>query len=257
MTEPLETRCKIIIRQTAAGVKVGGLGLSDFSILAVYRPNGGVVTAWSHSSTIVDIEAVLGASYKGWYAWIYTTPPQGDVDCGADIQPASGTDQIYFPKLTGEMEPKDLLSIFNVANRPQVTLSGQGTIGQVTPITMVAHRRQTLTFSFVDAAGDPVDMTDGVTYTNFRFSTRSKTDQTAAAPKMDQSTGITAADGSVSVAILEAASFYSVMPEGAAVEDSLELRYELVADLVAEAGETVSLVQSSPLTLLRRENGTG
>ena len=51
------------------------------------------------------------------------------------------------------------------------------------------------------------------------------------------------------------ASIFTLL-EGATPGSTLTLDYELTGELVAISGERVSLVQSSPLTLLRREEGT-
>jgi hypothetical protein len=256
MTEPGNAIAKLIYRETAAGAAVTGSVIGDFTLVAAYLPRGGSPTAWSLGAVLYDLGALLGAAWNGYYFLKVTTPSVGDIDAGFDIKVASGTDVVRVASFTGEIEPKDLLSIFNAVNQPVVTLSGNGTIGQVTPLTLIAKRYRQVTFTFVDANGANIDMTSGTTYTNYPFSVRSKTDQNATPPKMDQTTGISAGNGYVTVTILEAASFFSAMPEGASPSDTLEVRYELTADLVAVTGETVSLVQSSPLTIARRETGT-
>ncbi len=256
MTEPLDVRTKWIYRETAAGAAVPGKALADFAFLAAYKTPAGAVTAWTHSSSIVDVAAVLGASYNGIYAWSYTMPPQ-ESDAFIWPKPATGSDLISIVPISGEMEGKDLMSIFNAANRPVVIISGEGTIGQVVALTLVAKRYRKITFSFTNEDGSPIDMTIGTTYTNYTFSVRGKTDQTLTPPKYDQVvTNIAAGSGFVEVTILEAASFFSALTEGAAVADSYEARYELTADLVAVPNETVPVVASSPLFITRREVGT-
>lgn len=256
MTEPGNAITKMLYREDAAGAPVSGLAIGAFTIVAAYMPRGGSPTVWSPGAVLYDLNALLGASYAGYYLLKVTTPSVGDIDAGFDVKPASGTDMVRTVSFSGEIEPKDLLSIFNAVNQPVVTVSGNGTIGQVTPLTLVARRYRQITFTFVDSNGNNIDMTAGTTYTGYAFSVRSKTDMTATPPKYDQTTNITAGNGYVTVTILEGASFFTALTEGASPVESLEVRYELTADLVAVAGETVSLVQSSPLTITRREVGT-
>jgi hypothetical protein len=256
MSSPGQSVTKYLYRESAAGAAVTGKIITDFTVVAAYRPRSGSITSWAHGSTITDLNIALGAAWAGWYGWTFTLPATAEVDCGIDIKPATGSDSIRVSAFSGEVEGKDLVDIFNAVNQPVVVISGSGTIGQVTPLTLVAKRYRQITFTFKDSVGANIDMTLGVNYTNYVFSTRDKTNQTLTPPKMDQTTGIVAGSGYVTVTILEAASFFAIMPEGASVTDSFDLRYELTADLVAVSGETVPLVQSSSLTLIRREGGT-
>ena len=255
MTEPLESCTKFIYRESAAGAAVPGKVLADFAFVAAYKTQAGASVSWSHSSAIVDLGALLGAAWNGWYAWTYIMPPE-EASCMIDPKVASGTDVLRPPMFSGEMEAKDLLSIFNAANKPVVSVAGEGTIGQITPLTLICKRYRIVTFTFTNEDGTPINMTLGVTYTNYVFGVRAKPDQTIIPPKVDQTTGIVAGNGFVTVTLLESASFFTILTEGAAAEDSYEARYELTADMVSPAGETVSLVQSSPLFIGRREVGT-
>jgi hypothetical protein len=256
MTEALEPVARMIRVIDSAGAAVTGLTLAAFTISAAYKPRNDVITAWTHGSTITDLGALLGASFDGYYVWQYTTPPVGDSDIFIDLDLVDTTRSWRFATVNGEMETKDIVSVFNAANKPVVTISNSGTLGQVTPLTMVSKRYRQVTFTFVDTNGNNINMTIGVTYTNFAFSVRSETDQTATPPKYDQITNITAGDGFVTVTILENASFFNALAEGAAPANDIKVLYELTADLVAVSGQTVSLVQSSPLTIIRREVGT-
>ena len=256
MTEPSNSIAKFFYIGLAAGTPVTALAIGNFTVVAAYKPRSSATVAWTHASALVDLGALLGAGWNGWYAWMYTMPSVGDSDCMIDIKPNSAAHFLRFAAALGELEPKDLLSIYNAASKPVVTITGQGTLGQVTPITLVAKRYRRLTFTFVDNNGANIDMTAGTTYTNFVFGTRSKTDQTLTPPKADQTTGITGGVGYVDVVILEASSFFNILTEGATPLDKIEILYELTADLVAVASETIPLVQSSPLTIVRREVGT-
>lgn len=246
---------KYLRRLTAAGAASTGKVLADFTIAGYHKPTGGAAASYSHASTITELAS-------GYYAWAYTLP--STAGCyGLDIVAASGTDSVDVVPINDELENADLDAIAASVNRPIVGLSGSGTIGQVTPITnMVNKRYRELTFTFVDAAGVAVDMT---TYTAITFGVRSKTDQTLAPPKIDAINGtvtaastyvITAALGSIVVKVPEDATFF-VLPEGASVTDSMELEYELTGDVGGTATKTVSLVSSSPMTLIRREVGAG
>lgn len=256
MTEPSNTVTKFFYVSTAAPAAVTGLTIGNFLVVAVYKPRSSAPVAWTHASALVDLGTSLGVGWNGWYAWTYTMPAAGDSDCAIDITPTNAAHFLRFAASQGELEPKDLLSIYNAASKPVVTINGQGTIGQITPITLINKRYRKLTFTFVDSNGANIDMTAGVTYTNYVFGTRSKTDQTATPPKADQTTGIVGGNGYVEVTILEAASFFNALTEGASVQEKIEIFYELTADLVAVANETVPLVQSSLLTIYRREVGT-
>lgn len=256
MTEALEPVGKLIFISDATGAPVTGLALVNFTILAVYKAIGASVSAWTHGSTITDMAALLGASYNGYYYWEYAAPPVGDTHFGIDIKPVSDAHYLRFATITGEMETKDILSVFNAANKPVVTISGSGTIGQVTALILVAKRYREITFTFVDSNGNNIDMTDGTLYENYQFSVRAKTDQTLTPPKYDQTANIVGGNGFVTIKILENASFFNYINEGATPETDKDVLYELTADLVTAPGETVSLVQSSPLTIIRREVGT-
>ncbi len=253
MAQPASSVTKYVRRLTAAGAASTGKVLADFTVTAYHKPNGGAAATYTHGSTITELAS-------GYYAWTYNLPSTAGM-YGLDIVAVSGTDSVDLVPLNDELENADLDSIAASVNRPIVGLSGSGTIGQVTAITnMVNKRYRELTFTFVDENGANVDMT---TYTNITFGVRSKTDQTTTPPKIDAINGtatagstyvITAALGSIVVKVPEDATFF-VLPEGVSVTDSMELEYELTGDVGGVATKTVSLVSSSPMTLIRREVG--
>lgn len=256
MTQPGNTVTKFIRRKTAAGVAVTGKVLADFTPVGWHHPAGGAAAVFTTGSTITEIGS-------GIYAWTFTMPSTSG-HFGVDIAAASGTDIVEIVMVGGELEANDLDAITAAVSRPLVTVTGQGTIGQITPITLVAYRYRKVRFSFTDEDGVAIDMTDGVAggYTNYKLSTRGRSDQTLAAAKQDAFTGtpagfsIVGASGYVDVTFPESMTFFTALTEGVSVVDIYEMRFELVADLVDVAGQTVPLVQSSPLFLTRRELGT-
>jgi hypothetical protein len=255
--QPSGSVTKIIRRLTAAGVASTGKVTGDFTFTAYHKPNGGATATYTHGSVITELAS-------GYYDWTYSAPStagQYGIDCVA----ASGTDVVYNVMESGELESNDLDSIYAIVARPIVTVSGQGTIGQITPLTLVNKRYREVIFQFVDDAGTNINMTTGVNYTAYTFGVRDRTDDTLTPPKVDAVNGTTTtgftyviagSDGAISVKIPEDATFFT-LTEGASSSDILELRYELTGDLIgATSGCTVSLVQSSPLYLVPRKVGT-
>jgi len=249
MAEPQETVTKFFRLLDAASAIVEDAVIGDFVVVALMKAGADAATAWAHASTLEEPVA-------GHYAWTYTLPSE---ECheGIHLRHSNSAYQIEWLSAQGELERRDLVSVFNAASRPVVTLSGQGTIGQTVEVSLVARRYRVLRFIFEDEDGEPIDMTEGEIYDDYAWAVRAVDDQTDADALYDQTTNITAGEGFVEVEILETADFFDALPEGAAVEESVELRHELVADLVDEVGQTVSLVPSSVLRVTRREKGTG
>jgi hypothetical protein len=231
------------------GQPVPALDETDLTITAWHKPYGGALATFTHGTTLTEVAT-------NFYALTFTGPTTAG-QWGYWAIPTDATYQIEWAQISDETENQDNDSLYNAVARPIIGLTGQGTIGETVPLSMVAHRYRVLRFTFVDSAGVNVDMTSGTTYENFRWSVRDPEDQTEANAKYDQSSNITAGDGWVQVVVLEAASFFSAIAEDDTVEDKKDLRHELVADIVAVSGETIALVPSSVLTLTRREEGTG
>ncbi len=258
MSQPANTVVKYIRRLDAGGSPSLGKVTADFAFVGFHAPVGGSPAAYAHGSATDELS-------DGYYAWSYVLAATAGFT-GLDIEVASGTDIIEMLPLQGEVENQDLDSIYASASSPTVTLSGGGTIGQVTPITLVNMRYRKLTFHFVDDAGNDIDMTDGVNYTDFVFAVRARDNQTSTPPKVDAEDGdatagfnnaITGGPGFIDVEIPEDATFFT-LTEGANVIETIDHRYELTGDLVdSPAARTVALVQSSPLNLVRREAETG
>lgn len=246
MAQPGDVTHRLIRVTDAAGAGVAGLVLANFTITARSRAYGaGAWSAFTPGSVLTDLGGGLyGLQFTlptsaGWWRLI--------------IDHASHT--VWPGSWEGELEANDLDVVAAYAVRPQVTISGAGTIGQTVAVQLINKRYRRLRFTFNDQNGAPIDMTAGTTYNGYAWSVRAANSQTAA-PKYDQTTGITAGLGFVEVTILEAATLFNALTEGATPALTLDCRHELTADLVAVAGETVSLVAPSPLTLLRREVGT-
>lgn len=233
----------------ASGAAVAGELIGDFTVTALHKPYGGTPATWTHNAALSEVTSEF-------YAVTFDAPATAG-QWGLWIIPTTATYQIEWAQISDETENQDRDSLGNLISRPIIGITGQGTIGQQVPIEMVAHRYRVLRFTFVDADGNDIDMTAGTTYTSYKWSVRSVADQTATPPKFDQTANITAGDGYVEVAVLEDSSFFDALPEDANVVDTMTLRHELAADLVAVTGETVSLVPSSTLTLRRREWGSG
>lgn len=230
-----------------AGAPVAGLTAGDFAVLVLANAYG--ATAYADVSPAgIAIAAIAG--HAGYYRLAHNYPAAAGW-LAVDVVPVNPLHQVVPLCWSGEVENADLDRLNANLQNPIVTLQLGGSLGQPVALSLVAHRHAVIPFAFTG-----VDMTPGVTYTNYRWSVRDAKDQTLAAAKYDQTTGILAADGLVTITIPETASFFSVMPEGASPADRYELRHELVADLVSASGETVSLVPSSSLTLQRREEGT-
>lgn len=258
MSEPLEIVAKFIRVIDAAGDPVLGLDIDDFTVAAMQVADGETITTWAHGSVMLDAEDILGAGFEGYYGWLYAQPAAGDTHMGIDLVLLDTALSYRFVAVGGELEPKDLLSIYNTANQPQVTISNQGTIGQVRPWTVVAHRKNVIRFSFTNADGSNINMTDGVLYENLTLGIRALDDQTADPPKMDLTgADVVGGNGYVEVTLREDSDCYDAMPEEEQPEDTYTARYELTGDEVADPNETVALVSSSPFIMSRREVGTG
>lgn len=249
MAIPGEAQRRIFkVTNGTTGAAVTGLVLAGFTVEAyAYNRVAGTTASYSPAAALTEIGS-------GWYVLTASMPPNPG---SFTLQITSNAGHVVSPtQWSGEVESNDLDIIAGLATRPAVIVTGQGTIGQVTPISLVRSRYRLLEWQFTDQAGALIDMTVGTTYTNYAFSVRDKVDQTLTPPKYDQTTGFTTGLGYVRLAILEASSFFTYLTEGAAALTSREVRYELTADLVSPASETVPIVQSSPLYLLRREVGT-
>ena len=247
MSVPGDTTHRFIRVLDATGAGVAGLLIGAFTVTARSRAYGaGAWTTFTHGAALTDLGggdyglAFTLPTSAGWWRLIITHP----------------TNTVWPGSWEGELESSDLDAIAAYTVRPQVTLTGQGTIGQTVAVSLVAKRYRKIRFTFLDSLGAPIDMTAGTTYTNFAWSVRSATSQTATPPKYDQTASITGGSGFVEVTVVENASFFDALTEGATPLDRYECRHELTADLVAVAGQTVSLVPSSSLTLQRREVGT-
>ncbi len=253
MAQPSSTVTKFIRRLTAAGAASTGKLLADFTITAYHKATGVAAAAFTHASTVTELTL-------GWYAWTYTLPTTVGF-YGVDINVASGTDTVDVIQIQDELEAADLDQIASLVNRPIVGVSSQGTIGQVQAITLVNKRYRKVRWTFVDENGDDIDMTAGTTYTAYAWSVRSLANQADTNYRVDATNGsptgfvITGGVGYVELTIPEAADFFD-LTEGVSALDSLDIRHELTADLVAVAGQTVALIPSSTLTLTRREVGT-
>jgi hypothetical protein len=235
-----------------AGAVVAGLTLSDFAAVGIANAYG--AAAFTDIATPGFAIAAI-AGHSGWYRMSHAFPPSAGF-CGIDIVPTNPLYRVVMPSWSGEIENQDLDRLYAAVAKPVVTLASAGSIGQQVALTLVTKRYCLLEFAFVDSAGAKIDMTSGVTYTNFAWSVRAYPDQTASPPKFDKTTGIVGSDGLVQVPVLESSSFFSYLTEGASAADSVTVRHELTADLVAVANETVALVPSSALIITRREVGS-
>jgi hypothetical protein len=254
MARPGDTVRKQIRVIDTTGAGVTGLTISAFTVTAGYWANGaGSPAVFSPSASLTEI---AGGRY-----WIQYTLPNIVGNFYIQILPVSASHFCSAERFQDELENNDFDSIGSLVARPLVTISGQGTLGQITPLNIVNKKHVVLSFAFNDVNGSPINMTAGVTYTNFKFGVRSQTDQTLTPPKLDATNGsptgfaIVGSNGMVQVTIPMNASFFT-LAEGASPALSVTHQYDLTAELVAAAGERVSLVQSSPLTIWRREEGT-
>lgn len=260
MTQPAEAITKFLKVTDGAGTAVTGLTAAAFAFVAFTKPYAAAAAAYAHGSTITELTG-------GWYAWTFTAASLPG-HTAVDIALVSTSNSLRFAACSGETEGHDLASIYALVALPRVTLSPAGSIGQRVPVTVVAGRRITLRFSFVDFTAAPIDMTVGGTYTAYTFGVRTLGDQRTTgtglpAANIDCVAGsptgfaVNAGLGFVDVVIPETAPFLALAEAAAPDPDGKrdDLRFELTADLVAAAGQTVSLVPSSPLTVIRREVG--
>jgi len=256
MPIPGNSVTKFFRRITPAGTAVTGKVLGDFTFVAWYLATGGSVTAYAHGSTITEISS-------GYYAWTFSLPPV-KANWAVDISPASGTDLLQFVSASGYVENNDLDLIAASVARPLVTITGQGTIGQVTPVALIHKRYRWLRFAFNDANGAAIDMTAGVNYTSYIWGIRGYPDQTLSPPKLDATDGLATAGfawsivgslGYIDIKVPMDATIFGGLTEGASALDQVEYRHELTAFDVTPAHERVSLVQSSQLLVTRREVG--
>ena len=238
----------------AAGTGVTGLLISDFTITSYYRQKGGSWTSYSAGAALTS----LGSGLYGITYALPSVPAQYFVQ----IIPTSASNYASVEAWEDEAESNDLDALYGLVARPLVTISGQGTIGQIKDVTITNKRHWLLTYGFADQNGNPIDMTIGTTYTNYKVGFRAVKDQTLTPPKLDAIHGtptgfaITAGLGVINVTIPMNCSIFGALTEGASVADSVIIKYEITGELVAAASERVALVQSSSMTLSRREEGT-
>ncbi len=253
MAQPGEIVGKRLRVVNAAGTGVTGLLISDFTVTSYYRPKGGSWTSYSAGAALTS----LGSGLYGITYALPSVPAQYFVQ----IIPNSSSNFASVEAWEDEAEAQDLDAMYGLVARPIVTVSGQGTVGQIKDVTITSHRNWILTYGFADQTGTPIDMTSGTVYANYKVGFRGVKDQTATPPKLDAihgtpaGFGITGGLGFLTVTIPMGCTIFNALPEGASVADSIVIKYEITGERVAAAGERVALVASSNMTLTRREEG--
>jgi hypothetical protein len=255
MARPGDTIRRYLRIEDNAGAGVTGLTIAALTVTAG-KWNDGSGSPASHSPSAALTEVGLGVY------WLSYTLPNAAGSFYVQVLPVSASHHPHVRGWEDVVEANDIDSVGSLVARPVVTVGNSGTLGQVTPISIPSKRRAVLTFAILDQNGDPIDMTGGVTYTNFKVGFRSQTDMTATPPKLDAvhgtptGFGIVTSDGLVVVTIPMACTIFNVLAEGASPETSETINYEITAEVVGTSpAERIAVVASSPLTITRREEG--
>ena len=238
----------------ASGSPVTGLTLASFTVEANTRPAAtGTWGTWTHGATVTERST-------GYYYLTWTEPP-GAGFRSLEILPVSASHTVYPGMWTGEIEGQDLDSIAARVASYSAVLTRGSQLGAQVPITLIAYRYRVLLISIIDNLGDPVDLT---TYSTWKVAIRSA-DQTTV--KFD---GITGTPTGFSITGDAAGNLTIIFPEtlattgtqadgynGVPVESRQVARFwEVTADIGGDATKTVSIIRSSPCTVLAREVGT-
>ncbi len=244
-------RCFRVVNP-ATGLGVTGLLLADFTIVGYKRAYG--ASPWA----VYALGAAIAEIADGWYGLDFTNPAAAGYRL-ATIKPVLATYQLTHAGWDGEVMSQDLASIYAAVAKPVVTVSSSGSVGQIVPLTLIAYRYRQLVMVFRDQNGVAIDFP--ATYNNLQLGIRDKT-QSDATAKWDLTTAVPTvgtisgdASGNLTVTFPEDATFFAKIANPATTLDPYSLQYEITGDLLA-VSKTVSLVPSSPLTLLRREYGT-
>ena len=250
--KPGDTISKLVRVVDASGTAVTGLTLaSNFTFTAYQEAYGGsTFTTYSASATLTEVGS-------GMYRLQWTLPAAAGF-WAAHLAPDAPSSHYLFEEFwQGEVEAQDLDSIYGSVVTPQVTLTGEGTIGQKVGMTLVAYRWAQRTFTFLDDNGDPVDIeNDYGTYTigiNAEDHTTLTSDATNGATTAAGTWGLTASSNVLTLTVPEDAPFFDQEPSNSV--QPTQLYYEITANKGGDATQTVALVRHSPLTLLRREVG--
>lgn len=248
MVQPADTLSKLFLVTDAAGAAVTGLTLaSNFTFTAWSKTYGGSWATYSSSPTVTEIGS-------GYYSVDWSSPSNAGW-WAAKISANSASHFLDENKWQGEMENQDGDSIFGSVARPIVRVTGSGTLGQITSLELIADRYASRTWTFVDANGDPVDVSSD--YSNYALSVRSEDQTTTVWDGTNGSPlafGLTASSNALTATFPEDATFFSAIATGAT--QPVKLFYEITGDLGGDTAKTVALVQSSPLLLYRSEVGT-
>jgi len=211
MTQPGDTVKQQFEVRLADGTAVTGLTTGSFTFKAYAD---GATATWSVTVTEIGL---------GGYSISYTL---GSTTTSFDrfITPVSALNFIHYPDISGEIEGADLDSIAASVVRPTAVTDGNfGPANELT-FSYVTGDSRPISFSVVDSAGSPIDLTD---YSSFGFGIRTQ-DGTSS---VDQITAVTgSAGGVVEVTILVTDNFQSELAAG---EDSLAMKWDFQATLTA------------------------
>ena len=235
---------RIRILDAATGLGVTGLTLAALTITAMAKGYAATdYTAWTHGATLTEIGS-------GRYRLSFTAPPLSG-EWFLDADPVSDAHLVTPAGWEGEIESYDLDAVAAAAILPSVAVGAASSVqlGRQITLELVAYRYREVSLAITDEDGNPLPL-DG--YSGWAVSFRSA-DQTTT--KYDLTTGITGTIGGLlSFAIPEdATALFSGLPVGAS---SVNLFWEVVADIGGVASRTVPIIRSSPCLLTRREVGT-
>lgn len=247
--QPADQLDKDFYVSSSAGAAVTGLVTGDFTITAWHTPYGGSTATWSHGLVVSE----LGS---GWYRARLTLPSTA----GQWTLSIAHATHIVTPfGWADELENYDADAMAALVARPIVRVMGSGTLGEVAALpTLINKRKSIITLAIVDENGDPAPIDVG--YSSWKVGFRSQTDQTATPPKLDAIHGtptgfsLVVIAGLVTITIPDDCTIFGALTEGATPTDQVTIDMEVTAE--NPAGQTVSIVAPSPLTIRKRVEGS-
>jgi hypothetical protein len=251
MARPGDTVHRVVRVQLADGTPVTGLTSAAVTVEAYQR--AATASVWTSYSAALGWVEIGG----GRYAISYLLPAAAGWH-DVLLLPTNAAHTIFDARWSGEVEDTDLDRITGLVARPSAVVSAAAFLATQVPLELIAYRWASRTLTILDAAGEPLT-TFGTDYptASLRLAVRSLNQTTTvwdAGPSGTPAGFSISSSGAVlTITVPENATFFAALAAGALRTD---LFWEVTADYQGVASQTVSVVPSSPLTLLRREVGT-
>jgi hypothetical protein len=221
------------VKVTVGGVAVTGLVTADFAV-------AGYIGATTPGASFTVTE-----ESGGWYRLAITTSGTA----GWQQYVVSSTGRTVSPDVwAGDLMANDFDTIYAAVIRPSATLASAAVIASALGLDVIANRYTPISVSVTDQNSAVVNLSG---YNNWRFNVWTR-DHSGSIYTL--ASGITgSALGVVAWAIPENAAFYSQIDAAiAAGSDSLQLYYDMVADMAGTPAQSRTIFRGN-LTLYRYE----